>query len=214
MMPDAGSVSLIPKAAVLLALFSMGFLFAQAPQSTQFYDVQISKDEIYSYTNLKFAGDFTRFESARGFLALGRTEAGVTIVMVLGEGTANIEAPETVQDKFKTVFGAYPLKTTFKTLYMRLHPKEYEEVFGKQTLTKAADEATFTAAKQLFDERFIASYHAGPKAMLPPYRTRVIELNTADLGLVWTEEGYWLTLRRYAPYASIYPRDFVNPKQK
>lgn len=214
MMPETGSFVLHSKVGVLVFMFSLGLLLAQEPQPAQFFDVQVSKDEIYSYTNLKFSGDFTKFESSKGFVALGRTTAGVTILMVLGEGTANIEAPEAVQEKFKTVFGTYPLKAAFKTLYMRLNPKEFEEVFGKEPLTKVADEGAFTAAKQLFEERFINSWHAGPKAMLPPYKTRVMEFNTADFGLVATEEWYYLTLRRYSPYGSIYPKDFVNPKQK
>ncbi len=203
------------RAAALVVLFSLGVLLAQEQTTGKFYDVQVSKDEIYSYSNLKFSGDFAAFESPKGFLALGRTEAGVTVVMILGDGTASIEAPDAVQEKFKTVFGGYPLKTAFKTIYMRLNPKEYEEVFGKLTMAKVADDGAFTAAKQIFDDRFIASYHAGTKALLPPYKTRVIEFNTPDHGLVWTEEGYWLILRRYSPsFATVYPRDFVNPKQK
>ncbi len=199
----------------MAVLFSLGALLAQEQTTGKFYDVQVSKDEIYSYNNLKFTGDFATFESPKGFLALGRTEVGVTVVMVLGDGTVSIEAPDAVQEKFKTVFGAYPLKTAFKTIFMRLNPKEYEEVFGKLPITKVADEGAFTTAKQIFDERFINSYHAGTKALLPPYKTRVIEFNTADHGLVWTEEGYWLTLRRYTPsFATVYPRDFLNPKQK
>jgi hypothetical protein len=214
MMPDIAALSLRSKASVLVLLLSLGLLGAQDTKPAQFYDVQVSKDEIYSYTNLKFSGDFAAFESPKGFAVLGRTEAGVTILMVIGEGVAEIQAPEAVQEKFKTVFGGHPLKSAFKMLYMRLHPKEYEEVFVKQLQTKVADEGAFTAAKQLFDERFINSYHAGAKALLPPYKTRVIEIQTADHGLVGTEEGYWLTLRKYSPYGSVYPRDFVNPKQK
>jgi hypothetical protein len=108
MMPETGSFVLHSKVGVLVFMFSLGLLLAQEPQPAQFFDVQVSKDEIYSYTNLKFSGDFTKFESSKGFVALGRTTAGVTILMVLGEGTANIEAPEAVQEKFKTVFGTYP----------------------------------------------------------------------------------------------------------
>jgi hypothetical protein len=202
------------RVAVLVILFSLGLLFAQEQQATNFYDVQLSKDEVYSYNDLKFAGDYTSFESFKGFLVLGKTQAGVTIVIVIGEGTMSIEAPEAVQEKFKTVMGVYPLKTTFKNLYMRIHPKEYEETFGKQSLTKVADESAFNGAKQLFDDRFTSSYHAGPKALLPPYKTHVMDFNTATLGLVTTTEGYWLILRKYSPYGSVYPSDFVNPKQK
>ncbi len=214
MMPELRYFTYRSPAVALVILLSLGLLGAQDTKPAQFYDVQVSKDEIYSYSNLKFTGDFARFESPKGFAALGRTEAGVTVLMVLGEGTINIEAPEAVQEKFKTVFGAYPLRIAFKTLYMRLHPKEFDEAFSMQLQNKVADEAAFTAAKQLFDERFINSWHAGPKAMLPPYKTRVIELNTTEHGLVGTEEGYWLTLRKYSPYGSVYPRDFINPKQK
>ncbi len=213
MMPAKG-LFLSVCATILGFLLLPALLPAQDPQPSKFYDIQISKDEIYSYTNLKFTGDYTTFDSPKGFLALGKTEEGITIVMILGEGTVSIEAPEAVQEKFKTVFAGYPLRTAFKSIYMRLHPKEYAEIFGKQSLSKAGDDNLYASAKQLFDDSFMRSYHAGAKAIFPPYKTRVIEFNTAGLGLVTTEEGYWLYLRRYAPYGSVYPRDFVNPKQK
>lgn len=214
MMPEVRSFSKFFPAVVLVNLLFTGLIFAQDAKPAQFYDVQVSKDEIYSYSNLKFVGDYAAFESPKGFAALGRTDAGVTVLIIVGEGTIGIEAPEAAQAKFKTVFGSHPLRTTFKTLYMRLNPKEFDEIFSKQLQNKAADEGALAAAKQVFDERFIASWHAGSKAMLPPYKTHVIELTTADHGLVGTEEGYWLTLRKYSPYGSVYPRDFVNPKQK
>ena len=213
MMPADG-LDLRSKLVVLMILLSSVLLPAGQPQTAKFYDVQVSKDEIYSYSNLQFQGDYASFESPKGFLALCRTEEGVTVLMVLGEGTVTIEAPEAVQEKFKTVFGSHPLKTTFKTVYMRLHPKDFEEAFGKSPLAKIADEGAFTAAKELFDDCFLRSYHAGPKAMLPPVKTRVMEFRTVDHGNTTIEEGYWLTLRKYSPYGSVYPKDFVNPKQK
>ena len=213
MMPADG-LGLHSRFAVLIILFASALLLAGQSQTAKFYEVQVSKDEIYSYSNLKFQGDYASFESPKGFLALCRTEEGVTVLIVLGAGTVTIEAPEAVQEKFRAVFGSHPLKTSFKTVYMRLHPKDFEAVFGKETLTKVADEGAFNAAKQLFDECFLRSYHAGPKAMLPPLKTRVMEFDTADHGVTATEEGYWLTLRKYSPYGSVYPKDFVNPKQK
>ncbi len=195
-------------------LLSSGLVLAQEQPKTSFYDVQISKDEIYKYAGLKFTGDYTSFESPSGFVALGKTEAGVTVVIILGDGTATIGAADAGQEKFKTVFGNYPLRAAFKSVYMRLHPKEYDEVFGKQQLTKSPDDGALAKAKELYDQRFLTSYHAGPKAILPPYKTRVIDFDTADMGQVTNEEGYWLILRRLSPYASVYPARFVNPKQR
>ena len=102
---------------LVLALFPAAATQAQeAAQKSNFYEVQMTKDEVYSYSNLKFKGDYTSFESPAGNLVLGRTEAGVTIVIVLGGGTLAIESPDAVQEKFTTVFCAYPLNTKFKTL--------------------------------------------------------------------------------------------------
>ena len=199
----------------LLALVTGAVTFAQEkPPTVSFYDVQITKDEIYSYTNLKFNGDFTSFSSPSGQLALGRTEAGVTLVIILGDGTVTIDAPEAHQEKFKTVFGSCPLKANFKSVYMRLNPKEYDEAFGKLELAKSSDEAAFTKAKEFFDQVFLGSYHAGPKAILPPYKTRRMEFETVEFGQVHDDEGYWLKLRRVMPFASIYPANYVNPKQR
>ncbi len=213
MMPPTG---IRPHFLALFAaiLFGSGLLFAQEQQAASFFDVHINKDEVYSYTGLKFQGDYASFESPKGLLVLGRTDVGVTVVIILGAGSLNIEAPDAVQDKFKTVFSNYPLRTNFKNLYIRINPKEFEETIGKQSLTKAADEGALTSAKELYDERFPGSFHAGAKALLPPYKTRVLEFTTADFGLVSTQEGYWLTLRKYSPYGSVYPGNFVNPKQK
>jgi|SRR5688572_19705714 len=200
---------------VLIFLLGATLSMAQdPPQEKKFFDVQISKDEIYSYNNLKFKGDFANVESASGLLALGRTEAGVTLLVVLGGGDLTIEAPDEVHEKFKTVFKTHPLKTKFTTLYMRLHPKEFDETFGKLSLTKTADEAAFTKAKSVYDQKFLGSYHAGPLAILPPYKTRFMDFETTDFGQIVTEEGYWLFLRKFGPYVSIYTAKYVNPKQK
>ena len=106
-----------------------------APKSA-FYDVQMTKDEVFTYTNLKFKGDYTSFESPSGSVVLGKTELGITIVIVIGGGTLTIEAPESGQEKFKAIFGRHPLTTKFKTLYLRLSPKEYNSTLGKAALTK------------------------------------------------------------------------------
>jgi hypothetical protein len=185
-----------------------------AAQKSSFYEVQMSKDEVFSYTNLKFKGDYTTFESSAGDLVLGRTEAGVTIVIVLGGGTLTIEAPDAVQEKFKTIFSAYPLSIKFKTLYMRISPKEYSETIGKLSLTKTGDEGALAKAKELYDLKFLASFHAGPRAILPDYKTRVFEFDTDAFGQISNEEGYWIKLRRLTPYGSVYPANFINPKQR
>ncbi len=195
-------------------LLSSSMLLAQEPPKTTFYDVALSKDSLFKYTNLKYSGDYTSFESASGHLALGTTEGGVTVVIVLGEGTLKIEAPEANQEKFKTVFGNYPLRSTFKSVYMRLNPREYDEVFGKMQLSKSPDDDLMAKVKELYDQKFLASYHAGPKALFPPYKTRVMDFDTPDLGQITNEEGYWLILRRLSPYGSVYPSRFINPKQK
>ncbi len=213
-MPDIHSFFHRSRIVAAVILFWPALLSAQDSKESQFYDVQISKDEVYTYINLKFVGDYARFESPKGFAALGRTKAGVTVLVIVGDGILSVEGPEAVQEKFKTAFGAHPLKVAFKSLYMRIHPKEFDEAFGKQIQNKAADENAFTVAQALFAERFSGSWHAGSQAMLPPYKTRVIEITTTEHGRIATEEGYWLTLRKYSPYGSVYPRDFVNPKQK
>lgn len=214
MMPAHG-FPYLSKIAILMIVLWSSFLLSQDSQGSKFYDVQVSKDEIYEYANLSFRGDFTSFDSPKGFLALCKTEEGVTVVMMLGEGSVTFQAPEQVQDKFKEVLGAHPARTTFKTLFMRIHPKEYGETIGKLSLNKVSNEDAFASAKGLFEDSFMRiPYHAGAKAILPPYKTRVMEFVTPDHGKVWSEEGYWLVLRKYSPYGSVYPRDFVNPKQK
>jgi hypothetical protein len=206
--------SWIKTGAILSVLILVAPAAAQDAPQTTFYDVQLVKDEIYKYQGLKFAGDYTTLNSPSGILALGKTEAGVTVLVIIGAGEASIDAPEPAREKFKAVFGQYPLKTAFSAVYMRLHPKEYQEVFGSLSLSKAPDDVALAKAKQLFDVKFLGSYHAGPKAILPPYKTRVFEFDTPEIGSISNEEGYWVTLRRLSPYGSVYPTRFVNPKQR
>jgi hypothetical protein len=202
--------------ALLLATMSAASMAVsqEAAQEKKFFEVAFGPEEIYKYADLKFTGDFSSIESPSGMLALGRTEVGVTIAIILGPGTVTLETPEAAREKLTQVFGAHPLKAAFKTLYMRLSPKEFEETLGKMSLEKAADEKAFEAAKQIYADRFLTSYHAGDKALLPPYKTRVMDIESVDFGTITYEEGYWIRLRRVSPYASIYPRDFINPKQK
>lgn len=181
--------------------------------SAAFYDVAITGDEIYSYSGLKWKGDFCSIESAEGRLALGRTTAGVTVVILLSPGAIHLEAPEGAQEKFKEVFGGHPLDAQFNTLFMRLHPKDFDATIGKLELTRVSDAEALQRASGVFDERFPMSYHAGPKAILPPQRTRVLDVDLAEIGLVCVEEGYWLRVNRMSPFGKVYPRDFVNPKK-
>jgi hypothetical protein len=174
----------------------------------------MTKDEVFTYTNLKFKGDYTSFESPSGSVVLGKTEMGITIVIVIGGGTLAIDAPEAGREKFKTIFGRYPLTTNFKTLYLRLSPKEYDSTLGKAALTKSGDEAALAKAKEIYDLKFLGSYHAGPRAILPPDKARVFEFDSDEFGQISNEEGYWLKLRRISPYGSVYPANFVNPKQR
>ena len=201
--------------ALIAVLLGAILLLAQEDaQKAGFYDVSLSKDDIYKYGALKFAGDYTSWESSSGLLALGRTEAGVTVLIVLGGGTVTIQAPEQVREKFNAAFGAYPVSTAFTTLYMRLHPQEFEDVFGKQSMTKSPDDASLAKAKEIYDQRFLTSYHAGPRAILPPVKTRVMDFDTPQFGQITNEEGYWISLNRITPFSKIYPSRFVNPKQK
>lgn len=207
--PRAG----IALAAILILVTSLSAR-GQEPTKTVFFDVQLSKDEIYTYKNLTFSGDYFTLQSDAGFLALGKTEAGVTIVILLGAGNLSIETLGDFQEKFKTTFTAHPLKTSFKTIYMRLSPREYAETIGKLALAKSPSEETYTKAKEVYDLKFLASYHAGPKALLPEYKTRRVECETDAHGWIVYDEGYWLTLFRLTPYAKIYPTNTINPKQK
>lgn len=204
-----------PRTALIAIFLGAVLLSAQdEAQKAGFYDVSLSKDDIYTYSALKFAGDYTSWESPSGLVALGRTEAGVTLLILIGEGTVTIQAPEQVREKFTAAFGSFPVTTKFATLYMRLHPQEFQSVFGKQTLTKSPDDAAFAKAKEIYDQRFLTSYHAGPRAILPPVKTRVMDFDTPQFGQITNEEGYWLSLNRITPFAKIYPARFVNPKQK
>jgi hypothetical protein len=206
---------LMPVCLVLsVLLMSAAVTFAQEQAQPGFLDIEVSKDELYSYKNLSYPGDFSSLQSPSGTLALGRTTAGVTVVIILGTGSVTIEAPEAVQEKFKQVMGGYPLKASFKSVYIRLHPKEFDAIFGAMELAKVTDPATLKKAEAIFEQRFLTSYHAGTKAILPPPRTRVFDIETSELGMITTEEGYWVTLRRLSPYGSVYPASFVNPKRR
>ncbi len=208
------SVRFSLRSALLILVIGVASLLAQETQKTGFYEVQLVKTEIYTYTNLQFKGDYTSFQSPSGTIALGKTEAGVTVVIILGQGTVTIESPDAAQAKIKEVFGNYPAKAAFKDVYIRINPKEYDETFGKLTLSKAASDEALAQVKELYDQRFLASYHAGPRAIFPPYKTRVFEFDTTEFGQITNEEGYWLRLIRVSPYGKVYASNFVNPKQK
>src|SRR5512139_581774 len=73
------------RTALIAVFLGAVLLLAQdEAQKAGFYDVSLSKDDIYTYSSLKFAGDYTSWESSSGLVALGRTEAGVTVLIVIG----------------------------------------------------------------------------------------------------------------------------------
>jgi hypothetical protein len=199
--------------ALLLLLAGIRAAAQEQVDLKKFYEVKLVKEEVYAYRDLRFVGDYTTWQSPAGNLVLGRTEVGVTLAIVLGEGMVTFEAAEPARAKCEQVFAGHPVMAKFTTLYMRLNPKEYEETLGKAQLTRTGDEAVLKQAQEIYDVKFLGSFHAGALAIIPPEKTRFMDFTTVEFGQVQSQEGYWVSLRRLSPYGSVYPPNYVNKKK-
>lgn len=180
----------------------------------KFYAVTMGPDDVYAFDTLNFYGDFIQFHVSGGQLVFGKTEVGVTVIIIFGSGEFKLTAPAELQAKMREAFGNYPAIGKFKMIYMRIYPKDYDAMFKKVSLKKIQDEAVFNKAKEVFGSKFYGSYHAGDLAMFPPEKSRFMDFDTDDLGQVIVEDGFWLRASRTQPYKSVYPRNFENPKRK
>lgn len=197
---------------VLVAALSLP-VTAQSPdqeqQEKKFYPVSV--DEVYAFDSFTYKGDYVELTASKGHMVLGKTEVGVTVVILLASGEFKMTAAPQFEDKMKDAFGNHPAVGKFQSVYMRVTPKDFEEMIKTQKLTKVNDEAALNRGKEIFKEKFYGSWHAGDLAIIPPERTVFMDLATDDFGQVIVEEGYWLITRRTFPYKSVYPRNFENP---
>jgi hypothetical protein len=208
-----------PLLAVVSLVFGMVgalqvFALQKDEKGKKFYAVTLSPDEVYAFDALDFSGDFVEFHALGGQLVVGKTEVGPTVVMIFAPGEFKLTAPSEFQSKMREAFGNYPATGKFTTVYMRIHPKDYDTLFKNAALKKIQDEAVLNKAKEVYGLKFYGSYHAGDLATFPPEKSKFMDFETDDLGQVMVEDGYWLRASRTRPYRSVYPRGFENPKKK
>lgn len=198
----------------LLAGLAMAAALAPAAEQEEKKYFEVTLDEAYAFEKLNYNGELVTLSAAKGFLVPGKTEVGVTVAIVLASGDFKLTALPGYEDKLKEAFGSYPVVGKFKQVYMRLNPKDYEQMVKEVSLVKSQDQAIMEQAKAIYNEKFYSSYHAGELALIPLEGDTYIDIESEEFGQIIVKEGYFPETTRRFPYKRIYPRDLENPKRR
>ncbi len=198
----------------LLAGLALAAALAPAADQEEKKYFEVTLDELYAFEKLNYNGELVTLSAEKGFLMPGKTEVGITLAIVLAPGTFTLTALPGYEDKLKEAFGSYPVTGKFKQVYMRLNPKDYEQMVKDLTLVKSQDQAILEQSKAIYSEKFYGSYHAGELALIPAEGDSYIDIESEQFGQVIIKEGYWPETTRRFPFKRIYPRDLENPKRR
>lgn len=208
-------ISLLFGVCILVGGLSLNSRPLSAQDDKKAYDVSLTADNLYSFDKIQSGGDYLELTASNGQMALGMIEGGPTVVILFGDGQFKAACVPGFEEKVQQAFSAAcPVTGKFTRAYLRLRPKDYENLIKEAKLTKLPDEKLLAKAKEVYQDKFLGSYHAGDKATLPPEKSIFVDLDTEAYGQVIIEDGFWLRLIRISPYKSVYPRGFEKPMAK
>ncbi len=144
------------------------------------YKVSFSADEMYSIENFALHGKYSDLAISRGILIPGTMEVGVTVVVVLGDGEWIVRDPG--QYIWKNLDKQnIPFRESFSSIYLRIHPRFYQDLFESATTRKIEDIQAFKKAEKIYKHKFWNSYHVNDRAIIP----------SADMGMIDIESNTW-----------------------
>ena len=154
------------------------------------YPVSFTADDMYAVADFSLALQFSDFAVAEGILVPGTTAVGTTVVLILGDGEWRLRQPE--QYRWTHVprdSSATPFTESFTSLYLRIHPRFYEELIGNATLARVRDPEAFARAERIYKHKFWNSFHTGERALIPSSDIGTIDIESASWGRLQIHEG-------------------------
>jgi hypothetical protein len=154
------------------------------------YPVSFTADDMYAVTDFSLPLQFSDFVVTEGILIPGTTAVGTTVVLILGDGEWRLRQPE--QYSWTHVprdSSAVPFSESFTSLYLRIHPRFYEELISNTQLTRMRDPEAFARAERIYKHKFWNSFHTGERALIPSSDIGTIDIESASWGRLQIHEG-------------------------
>ena len=163
----------VPRSLMLWALFD---------GRSEGYAVSFTDENMYAVEGFSFSTEHSDFDVPRGILVPGTTEVGTTVVLVLGDGTWTARDPGHYQWKNMSVAaGSTRVTEPFSSIYLRIHPRFYDQLLAAARVTETRDPDMFARAEKIFKHKFWNSYHSNERALIP----------SADIGAIDIESNTW-----------------------
>jgi tetratricopeptide (TPR) repeat protein len=106
-------------------------------------------------------------------LVPGFTEAGITAVIIIGDG--KVQTPEFEGET-----------DTFNALFLRLNPEDYPSLIKGVKLSKMEEpsDRIINRARHILDEGLQRSFHVNEFAIIPPRDTMTLRIHTGNHGVL------------------------------
>ena len=85
-----------------------------------------------------------------------------------------------------------PFKESFSSIYLRIHPRFYQDLVEGATTRKIEDVQAFRKAEKIYKHKFWNSYHANDRAIIPSVNVGTIDIECGTWGRLQIGEGIQL----------------------
>ena len=153
------------------------------------YKVSFSADAIVSIENFTLRGNYSDFSVEKGILVPGTTEVGVTVMVILGDGEWAVREPgQYIWKNVDREMDDTPFKERFTSIYLRIHPRFYQDLLAGATVEKIHDVQDFKQAEKIYKHKFWNSYHSNERAIIPSTDVGTIDIESVTWGRLLIHE--------------------------
>ncbi len=173
------------------------------------YTVHFSADDMYSVDGFELRTELSSFTVEEGFLVPGTTRVGATVVIVIGEGVWT--AADRERYAWKNLApgpGGPELQERFDSLYLRIHPRYYDELLAGAVVEKSRNLHAFALAREIYRRKFRNSYHFNQNAIIPSADVGTIDIESQTWGRLWITEQRG---HGFSPSVHRWPSDTWRP---
>jgi hypothetical protein len=153
------------------------------------YEVEFNPDEMYAFKTFSIQCDFFHLNMDEGYFIPGITEEGVTVLIFPNGGVLSVHPEKELAEKVEEDFGKAKLELAVKNAYIRLHPKDYPDIIGRNEIFKKRNDSVFQEALKLNQKKFDWYDHAWHLATFPTKGFIKFNLESDDFDYVQIYKG-------------------------
>jgi hypothetical protein len=124
------------------------------------YRLSLNTEKQFAVTNFSVVAEDFQVRLPQGVAFVAETDAGVTGIVLLGRGEMTFSpAPPAEKGQVKIYGGSETLQTRFSSLYIRVHPAEFESRIDARALQpRPVDQRDLRRAQEVFQENLELSF--------------------------------------------------------